>query len=67
MTLTFDVSAPINCTLQEFGVEPVREDVIALENKIKAYAAKTGQDPETVLDNLQSEVVVRKKKGKGAE
>jgi len=56
MTCTFDVSAPINRTLEEFGSEPTRE---ALEKKIKAYAERTGQDPEAVLDKLQEEAGTR--------
>jgi hypothetical protein len=59
MTCTFDVSAPVNCTLEEFGVEPTREDVLKLERKIKAYAERTGQDPKAVLDKLQAEAGTR--------
>jgi len=55
MSCTFDISAPVNCTLEEFGIEPVRENVIALKKKIEAYAERTGQNPEAVLDKLEKE------------
>ena len=55
INLTFDVSAPVNRTLLEFGAKPEPEDVFALEQKIKAYAERTGQDPEAVLDKLMAE------------
>ena len=56
MTLTFDVSAPVNHTLEEFGSEPLATpDQAALAKKIKDYAARTGQDPLDVLDDLKKE------------
>lgn len=66
MSITYDVSAPVNRTLGEYGAEPVREDVLALEKKIRDYAEKTGQDPQTVLDDLEKEAGVGKKRGEGA-
>jgi|GEM_PF-2029063 len=56
MTCTFDVSAPVNTTLEEFGMEPVlSEDQAALEKKIRDYAERTGQDPLEVLEKLKAE------------
>lgn len=56
MTLTFDVSAPINCTLEQFGAEPVlTQDQAALEKKIRDYAERTGEDPLEVLEKLKAE------------
>ena len=56
MTCTFDVSAPVNRTLEDFGGDPVQlEKAQDLEKKIKAYAERTRQEPESVLDKLKQE------------
>jgi hypothetical protein len=55
-TLTFDVSRPINRTLEDYEKDFTdRPDVIALERKIQAYAERTGQDPQAIYQKLIDE------------
>lgn len=57
MTLTFDVSAPVNRTLEEFVEVP--EKTKDLEKKIRSYAERTGQDPLVVLEELKKEAGIK--------
>jgi hypothetical protein len=53
----FDVSVEQNRTLAEFEASAIPQRAIDLDKKIREYAARTGQDPETVFENLQDEAI----------
>jgi hypothetical protein len=74
ITCTFDVSAPVNATLDQFECEIITGDntgvplekVVAAAKKITDIAEKTGQSPLTILKEAKAKLSDEKKKGKGA-
>ncbi len=75
ITCTFDVSAPLNHTLDEFECEIITGDgsaraplekVMATAAKITDIAEKTGKSPLTILKEAKAKMVADKE-GKGAD
>ena len=73
ITCTFDVSAPVNRTLDEYECEIITGDnssvplkkVVAAAEKITDIAKKTGKSPLAILSEAKAKLA-SEKKGKGA-
>jgi hypothetical protein len=76
VTLTFDVSAPVNRTLDQFECEIIAGDgsaraplekVMAAAGKIMDISEKTGKPALTILKESKAKIDSEKKKKKGKE